>query len=48
MSDFDDDEDYGLQFDDLDNEKEDDENKEETDDEADVIEEIKEKTHDEL
>ena len=44
VSDFDD-EDYGLQFDDIGNEKENDEEKEEIDD---VIEEITEKKHDEL
>ena len=47
VSNFDDDEDYGLQFEDIGNEKENDENKE-IDEETDVIEEIKEKKHDEL
>ena len=48
VSDFTDDEDDGLQFEDLDNEKENAEKKEESDEEADVIGEIKEKKHDEL
>ena len=47
-SDFIDDEDDGLQFEDLDNEKENAEKKEESDEEADIIGEIKEKEHDEL
>ena len=47
-SDFIDDEDDGLQFEDLDNEKENAEKKEESDEEADIIGEIKEKKHDEL
>ena len=46
-SDFNDD-DYGLQFEDLDNEKENAEKKEESDEEADVIDETEEKKHDEL
>ena len=46
VSDFDDDDEF--QFEDLDTEKENDEKKVESEEEADVIDEIKEKKHDEL